>query len=571
MCILENGENQEQARSEFFCGSIKSFNTRRGFGFVTCEETALRFGRDVYLSKDEAMVLAAEPAVGQAAADAAGNDEKKVPPVQEGDILMFQVKLSTEGFPQAVDVRKIRRLRGVVQQAPSSTSDGIIIVNGDGSKGEEALYNQDAALQQLLGAAVRLRQAECGQLQLVPNDEVAFCCVSTSENNGQALEAQLVELLCTSRIAGSILGYFSLKMPLLKWLEDGLAAEVPMVKLHGHALTNCVYLANVPSDVSSPDLMRLFGKLGGKEATVTYAGGGHASISFDTSEDIAKFLVHATHTISENSITQLAHVGPCAESDAILCSTQPATSTSTSSPAQTLNTCQPQPQSLTLEAQIPMASSNAALLQANQTSQLQTSVNYACSVPQSLDVQMMASMPTLPSWRCMHSNIVVPPAEPQMLLAAENCCNVCIQWPTVIHASAYVVELYDQGTMTAQRFMRCPELGSALPPLMDLRIEGLQPSSYAACVRCVAPCGCESSVSQWSFVTAGQVMPSGYVLPPNAPAGVPGLIPQSCPPPPSAPPSFPVAAPFATASLPAIPEETFDPTGNGHEEILCLD
>jgi len=49
MCVLDNSESQS---SKTFCGSVKSLNTRRGFGFVSCEETAQRFGRDVYLSKD---------------------------------------------------------------------------------------------------------------------------------------------------------------------------------------------------------------------------------------------------------------------------------------------------------------------------------------------------------------------------------------------------------------------------------------------------------------------------------------------------------------------------------------
>jgi len=224
MCILEV-ENQEQTRSEFFCGSIKSFNTRRGFGFVSCEETALRFGRDVYLSKDEAMILAAEPGVGLAAANAArpaaSEPQSKVPPVQEGDFLLFQVMLSTEGFPQAFEARKIRRLRGIVQHAPSSTSDGTIVVDGDGS--DQSDVKDDAALQQLLGAVVRLRQAECGQLQLRPNDQVVFCCVGTAGAQGQALEAQLVELLCSSQAPGSVLGCFSLQLPFFPSQRNVLA------------------------------------------------------------------------------------------------------------------------------------------------------------------------------------------------------------------------------------------------------------------------------------------------------------------------------------------------------------
>merc|ERR1719201_871122 len=115
------------------------------------------------------MTLAVEPAVGQAAPDNAATDEKKNPPVQEGDVLLFQVKLSTEGFPQAVQVRKIRRLRGVVRTAPSATVDGILVVDGEASDQKEVVaQSSDTSLAHLLGAEVRLRQSECGQLQLAP-------------------------------------------------------------------------------------------------------------------------------------------------------------------------------------------------------------------------------------------------------------------------------------------------------------------------------------------------------------------------------------------------------------------
>jgi len=618
MCIREAGQNQEQARNELFCGSIKSFNSRRGFGFVSCEETALRFGRDVYLSKDEAVMLAAEPAVGLTATDAAatpGND--KTPPVQEGDVLLFQVKLSTEGFPQAVQARKLRRLRGIVQEAPSAIADGIIIVNGDGSDQAEAISrNPDAALKQLIGAEVRLRQAECGQLQLMPHDEVAFCCVSMAETDGQALEAQLVELLCTSRGVGSVLGCFSLTLPQLGSMQpsEDFSKDVPSVEIYGHALTDCVFLSEIPLDLSEPDLMRLFNKLGGKEARVI-AGESNdrlsASISFSGPEHVAKFLVQATHTISENGITQLAHVGPCIhrrcgggicpcasrlapgsmESDAELLNAQnnvsnfkvchdglswPGSPKAAPHRARTVHTdhqvmqtpsraiCRP---SIVLEASIPVPDATAFL----QVPQVQNSV---CSAEQGFFAPTIAATSTSPTWRCVHNNIVIPTAVPEILVASENCCSVCIQWPTVIHATAYVVELLDQGTMTAQRFVRGMPAGT-LPALIDLRVEGLQPSAYAASVRCVAPCGCESASSPWSFLALAPfpppVTPAFQMLLPNE--SPPFHAASLCPPPPSAPPALPVSATMPTAPpvLPPIPEETHDTMGSYNEEILTLD
>merc|ERR1719379_3260968 len=45
---------------EVFGGVVKSYNARRGFGFLACEETAQRFGRDVYLSKLEVTAAVGE-------------------------------------------------------------------------------------------------------------------------------------------------------------------------------------------------------------------------------------------------------------------------------------------------------------------------------------------------------------------------------------------------------------------------------------------------------------------------------------------------------------------------------
>merc|ERR1719443_1250464 len=99
--------------------------------------------------------------------------------------------------------------------------------------------------------------------------------------------------------------------------------------------------------------------------------------------------------------------------------------------------------------------------------------------------------------------------------------------------------------MLSQRFVR-PMPEGIMTALVDMRVDGLQSTSYAACVRCVAPCGCESACSPWSF------LPIGPMAPPPAPApvsqvllhttvaGTSSLIPHTCPPPPCAPPSLPL-------------------------------
>lgn len=205
-----------------------------------------------------------------------------------------------------------------------------------------------------------------------------------------------------------------------------------------------------------------------------------------------------------------------------------------------------------------------------------------CSAPQSLSMPLLASTSSVPGWRCIHNNIVVAPATPEMLIASDSCCSACVQWPTVVHASAYVVELVDQSTMMAQRFVR-PMPEGILPTLVDLRIEGLQPGAYAACVRSMAPCGCESAPSQWSFLSLGALMPSGpvglaptlHMLPPNAPADTVSVVPQMCPPPPSAPPALPLTATTTNTTLPPIPEEVFDSIASSSlssgDDVITLD
>merc|ERR1711976_512467 len=100
-------------------------------------------------------------------------------------------------------------------------------------------------------------------------------------------------------------------------------------------------------------------------------------------------------------------------------------------------------------------------------------------------------------WRCVHQNITVPTGAPEMLAMHDNA-SICIQWPTIVHAGSYIVELLNQNTMMAQQFVHAMPSGIA-PPLMTLHVGGLKPGHYAACVRCVAPCGCESPSSPWSF------------------------------------------------------------------------
>lgn len=589
MCTSVVAEHQEQLVSETFCGSIKSFNSRRGFGFVSCAETAERFGRDVYLAKDEAGMLAVEPAVGQAATP--GDYESKTPPVQEGDFLLFHVKLSTEGFPQAVQVRRIRRLQGVVQQSPSTMSDGIIVVSGGGSDGAEGMSRDEcAAVQQLINAEVRVREAECGQLQLLPNDKVTFCCANTTDSEGPALEARLLELTHTSRVSGSLLGSFCLALPRPPSMDGEQSLNV---QLPGYALTDRICLSDVPLDLGTSWLMRLFKKLGGVEASILPSnsgdGFGFASVSFCTPESVAKFLVQATHTISETGITQLAHVGRCLHnmggschlsSDTSTVSAVNDTASEVSSDSMVNDGSSSSADPAVMGVAQPLQNMHGQNLCTNSVptggfSQLPwnpcTVVNGPAQNNQFLPVPHPVNILSSPSWRCCHGNIVVPAEVPAV---AVNGCNVRFQWPTVVHASAYVIELVDQGTMVSQRYSHIAPEGS-LPVVMDAQVDVLHSGMYAACIRCVAPCGCESTSSPWSAVV-NCVQPSGVhslnMMPLNAPADMVTVGVLACPPPPTAPPSLPLGATAAVlATLPPIPEEAGDIAGHCSDEILTLD
>jgi len=108
-----------------------------------------------------------------------------------------------------------------------------------------------------------------------------------------------------------------------------------------------------------------------------------------------------------------------------------------------------------------------------------------------------------PGWRCQHGKLVPPPCAPELIPCDDGRLELgrstLVQWPTVVHASAYTVELYDETTGVLESFRRAvPEILREF--LVELRVSNLQPGSYGACVRCVAACGCESSPSPWSFL-----------------------------------------------------------------------
>merc|ERR1740130_630515 len=68
--------------------------------------------------------------------------------------------------------------------------------------------------------------------------------------------------------------------------------------------------------------------------------------------------------------------------------------------------------------------------------------------------------PQLPSylpssgWRSATGMVVPPPAEPEVRPADEYGFAVSVQWPAVLQAAAYVVELREAGSVAFERFVR---------------------------------------------------------------------------------------------------------------------
>merc|ERR1740121_3294846 len=99
-----------------YIGVVKSYNERRGFGFVGSAETALRYGRDVYIPKAEVQLIKEgqlrAPQVGKKAdkqsAKVAKGLASLAPALEEEDFMKFHVKLSDGGFPQAYRIQRLR-------------------------------------------------------------------------------------------------------------------------------------------------------------------------------------------------------------------------------------------------------------------------------------------------------------------------------------------------------------------------------------------------------------------------------------------------------------------------------
>jgi cold shock CspA family protein len=256
--------------AELFAGVVKSYNERRGFGFLACDETAKRYGRDVYLSKVESQ-------------SALKDDDDTL---KEGDHVVFAVVPSEEGFPQAAAVQRLHLVQGTVLSF-CKQQGGIVALNADaGVPGT---------------SEVVVKASDCGCLELFPGDEISFCIESAGDGVSIA-EAKLLRLLKTCRPPCALLSCFNLVFPRLVPNEQHALYDVV---LSGHAFGTCICLSGLPADLGELEVSKLFGRFGVTQVTVVHSRNSSlASIQFPDVTSVARFLTGTTHAFTDQSSTK---------------------------------------------------------------------------------------------------------------------------------------------------------------------------------------------------------------------------------------------------------------------------
>jgi cold shock CspA family protein len=260
--------------AELFAGVVKSYNERRGFGFLACDETARRYGRDVYLSKVESL-------------SALKDDDDTL---KEGDHVVFAVVPSEEGFPQAAAVQRLHLVQGTVHSF-CKQQGGIIVCNVDAGVHTNHVV---------------VKASDVGCLELFPGDEMSFCIESTGDGVS-APEAKLLRLLKTCRPPCALLSCFKLEFPRLSPTEQ-------YVTLSGHAFGTCICLSGLPADLGESEVSKLFGRFGVTQVTVLHShSSGCASIQFPDITSVARFLTGTTHAFTDHTSTKplVAQIRKC--------------------------------------------------------------------------------------------------------------------------------------------------------------------------------------------------------------------------------------------------------------------
>jgi len=127
-----------------YCGIVKSFNSRRGFGFLVCDEIDTLCRRDVFISRAECDNITLEA----------------------GDVVFFNFVHSSDGQPQALNARKCIRHEGVVT---SKNAAGNYMI---GNILRAELSNKKISIAPSI--EVEALKSDVGILVLHPNDIVAF-------------------------------------------------------------------------------------------------------------------------------------------------------------------------------------------------------------------------------------------------------------------------------------------------------------------------------------------------------------------------------------------------------------
>jgi len=532
----------------YFYGAVKSF-TERGFGWLSCADTLARFGREVYLSKEEATALAKDLVVGAQFSEAE--------PVRDGQFVRFKVT-EGEGYPEATQTRRVRRLLGEVLQLPGEqAADGILTVKGDPNGTTDSL-------QQLMGKEVRLRQSDCGQLRLHVGDEVTFYCILVGDNP-PILEGKVAELRSTSRSASTLMGCISMEIP------RALSTSEP-AKIRAHALPDRIVLAGIPEGMDKEEIRNVFAEFRGQEVIVTHDDSdcerfGFASVTFQGAHDVGRVCLRTFVSVPVGNAKKVVRMSigasaheefgksspllpalprPVLESEepkalmvrwsqvslaaGYLVELRPVVHgvpgawSSVDVAAGSLEKGSKLPPGLLgpqcsacrvnklkevpYEARISYFTVCGCRSQPSQVSALcyvQTSQPQTAPAPISRVPLQESSPPAVnagdgPDWRAPSGNLIPSPAAPELISLEEpgGGRGILIQWPTVVHATAYVVELYEENASSLESFRRnVPE--NLKEVLVELRVGNLQPAgSYSACIRAVAPCGYESQRSPWS-------------------------------------------------------------------------
>jgi len=315
---------------------------------------------------------------------------------------------------------------------------------------------------------------------------------------------------------------------------------------------------------------------------------GFAYIDVGGSENVAKFLVQATHTVTESGVALLARVSSCAQPDEELLRSSLTISYDVAPvshsdfavmaeqsllPGQRwadIDVKQSSPKachtSSLLSEQAPCGPVN--VLDAAPQAPLQTYIQQVPVQQPLLAVPAPMLQATRCSWRCCHGNITVAAMEPEMAASSQYACGMCIKWPTVVHASVYVVELVNKDSMAYQRFVHPQPSNGTVPHMIELVVDGLPSGTYSSCVRSVAPCGCESAPSPWSIIFLGFGGAMSFAPISQPPQDVPTIVATS-------PPVLP-AVPAASATLPSSTAASVSASESAekaceNEPILTLD